>query len=145
MKKIFLTIFACLMAILVLTLTACDKDKNGTYYPTNEEMKTNLESNGYFVETYPNVYMFDGENGETVRYIADTVRATNSDDYICFCRIDKAQACDYYFNVLRDTYPDAEVFVRIENDKNFGNIVYCGTENAINASGIKIVEVKVNV
>ena len=27
MKKIFITIFACLMAILTLTLTACDNNK----------------------------------------------------------------------------------------------------------------------
>ncbi len=33
--------------------------------------------------------------------------------------------------------------VKIENDEKFGNIVYCGTENAIDAAGIKVVKVKV--
>lgn len=43
MKKILITILACLMAILTLTLTACGDDKNGTYYPTINEMSANLE------------------------------------------------------------------------------------------------------
>lgn len=42
----------------------------------------------------------------------------------------------YYYSLLEETHPDY-------NDEKFGNIVYCGTANAVNDSGIKVVKVKV--
>lgn len=54
MKKSFITVLICLMAILTFTLTACGDDNNGTYYPTLNEMKSNLDKNGYKVNERAN-------------------------------------------------------------------------------------------
>lgn len=143
MKKVFTSLLLGLFLVLTLALSACANDKNGTYYPSNEEMKINLENDSYFVESYHDDYAFDGENGDVIRWSADTIRAKKGAEYIQFCRVNMSEACDYYYNKLRKAYPDAEVFILIENDKSFGNIVYCGTENAVNAAGIKVINVKV--
>lgn len=140
MKKILITILACLMAILTLTLTACGDDKNGTYYPTINEMSANLEKNGYLTQ-----YAVGERNSEGRGYAVDSLNATNGDDYICFYWIEDATNCQVYYDKLKELYPDSSHFVLIENDEKFGNIVYCGTENAINAAGIKVAEVKVKV
>lgn len=140
MKKILITILACLMVILTLTLTACGDDKNGTYYPTINEMSVNLEKNGYLTQ-----YAVGERNLEGRGYVVDSLNATNGDDYICFYWIENATNCQVYYDKLKELYPDSSHFVLIENDEKFGNIVYCGTENAINAAGIKVAEVKVKV
>ena len=150
MKKIFITIFACLMAILTLTLTACGDD--GGYYPTNEEMKTNLEKQGYVVTIF-NDLSASGMGEESLRGDVDgtLLTATKSreidgvvtTDFLYIYRLDESSYCDYYYGALENYFEDYDSLVKIENDKKFGNIVYCGTENAISASGIKTVEVNI--
>ena len=154
MKKTFITVFACLMAILTLMLTACGDDRNGSYYPTNEEMKTNLEKQGYVVTIF-NDLSVSGIGDESLRGDVNgtLLTATKSreidgvvtTDFLYFYRLDESSYCDYYYGAMENNFEDYDSLVKIENDKNFGNIVYCGTENAISASGIKIVEVNVKV
>ena len=134
MKKALMT-FACLMIFLTITLVACGNDNNGTYYPTTEEMKTNLEKGGYtvIVTTY-----LDGKNGT---YLS----AKKDNEYIDFYWLDNAEDCKYFYNLLEENHTNYNSLVQIENDSKFGNIVYCGTDNAIRASGINVVEVKVKV
>lgn len=137
MKK-YLTILACLITILTLTLAACGDDNNGTYYPTLNEMKSNLDKNGYTVN-----YVIGERNSEGNGYVVDSLFATKGDDYICFYWVEDSAHCNHYYGKLQEIHPDCINYVLIENDEKFGNIVYCGTENAIRASGIKVVKVKV--
>lgn len=135
-----------LLLILTLALSACGNDAGGTYYPTNQEMKANLENNGYFVEAYHDECVSDRDDGGTDRYSADTIRAKKDDgNYIHFFRIDKSEACEHYYNKLKKEHPDAGTLVLIENDSNFGNIVYCGTTDAVSAAGIRVVRVDADV
>ena len=126
---------ACIMVILTLMLTACGDDKNGTHYPTNEEMKTNLENDGYTVVVTNDL---DGKNGT---YLS----AKKDNEYIDFYWLDNVEDCEYFYNLLEENHTNYNSLVKIENDDKFGNIVYCGTENAISASGIKVVDIKVKV
>lgn len=121
------------MVILTLTLTACGDDKNGTYYPQNEEMKTNLEKGGYTVTVTTDL----GDKNGT------RLSAKKDNEYIEFYWLDNAEDCEYFYNLLEENHTNYNSLVKIENDEKFGNIVYCGTENAISVSGIKVVEVKV--
>lgn len=63
MKKIFITIFACLMAILTLTLTACDNNKEPIlcYFDiVNPETGEHLVQANYY--SYEDAYLtYDGE------------------------------------------------------------------------------------
>ena len=137
MKKAFVTILACLITILTLTLTACGNDNNGTYYPTLNEMKSNLDKKGYTVE-----YAIGERNSEGKDYVVDSLFARKGDDYIIFYWVEDSAHCNHYYDKLQELHPNCPNYVSIENDEKFGNIVYCGPENAIKASGIKIVEVK---
>ncbi|MDE6059233.1 MAG: hypothetical protein K2G44_04245 [Clostridia bacterium] len=133
MKKVFVTILVCLMAILTLTLTACGDDENGTYYPTNGEMKTNLENGGYTVTVTTDL----GDKNGTL------LSALKDNEYIEFYWLDNAEDCEYFYNLLEENHANYNSLVQIENDEKFGNIVYCGTENAISISGIKVIKIKV--
>lgn len=135
MKKLFTTVLICILSVFVLSMTACDDNKGGTYYPKSNEMKTNLENGGYTVNVTTDL---DGKNGT---YLS----ATKESDYIYFYWLDNAEDCAYYYNLIEENHADFNSLVKIENDEKFGSIVYCGTENAVNASGIKVVEVKVKV
>lgn len=130
------------MVIVAITLTACD-DNNGTYYPTNEEMKANLEKKGYSVEVYDDItsheffIMFSSVIEGTL------VKAVKGNDYIYFFRLTDPWRCDTVYSILNEKCENYNSLVKIENDEIFGNIVYCGTETAIKASGIKVVKVEI--
>ena len=135
MKKVLVSLFAGLTLVLAFALSACGDNKNRTYYPTNDEMKTNLEKEGYVVSITTDL----GEKSGTY------LEAKNGEDYIYFYWVDHAENCEYYYNRLEEKCFSDYTLVKIENDEKFGNIVYCGTENAINAAGIKVVKVDVDV
>ncbi len=134
MKKIFVSLFASILFVITLTLCACG-DKSGTYYPTNEEMKTNLENCGYTVTVITDL---GDKNGTHLSALKDN-------EYIEFYWLDNTADCDYFYNLLEETHTNYNSLVQIENDEKFGNIVYCGTEQAIKDAGIKVVDVKVKV
>ncbi|MCM1439151.1 MAG: hypothetical protein NC131_08095 [Roseburia sp.] len=135
MKKIFVSLFASILLVLTFTLCACGDDKGGTYYPTYDEIQTNLENGGYTVTV-----TFDLEDKGEIH-----LSATKDKEYIEFYWLDNAVDCDYFYNLLEAIHTDYNSIVKIENDEKFGNIVYCGTENAVHAAGIKVVDVKVKV
>lgn len=134
MKKVFVSLFVGILLALTLTLCACS-DKGGTYYPDDSEMKTNLENGGYTVTVTFNSADKSGTH----------LSATKGNDYIEFYWLDDAADCEYFYNLLEETHADYNSLIKIENDEKFGNIVYCGTENAVNAAGIRVVDVKVKV
>ncbi|MDE7439266.1 MAG: hypothetical protein K2N23_01990, partial [Clostridia bacterium] len=74
MKKIFVSLFASILLVITLALCACGDDKSGTYYPTNEEMKTNLENGGYTVTVTTDLGDKNGTH----------VSATKDNEYIEF-------------------------------------------------------------
>ena len=139
-KKVLVIFVVSILLILTFAVSACGTDENGTYYPTVNEMAANLEKNGY------NTQFTTGErNSEGKGYVVDSLKATKGDDYIYFYWIEDATHCKVYYDKLYELHPDCPNFVLIENDIKFGNIVYCGTADAINAAGIKVVKVNVDV
>ena len=140
MKRIVVSILVCIVAILTFTLMACGNDNNGTYYPTVNEMAANLEKNAYRTQ-----FVIGERNSEGQGYVVDSLDATKGDDYIYFYWIEDAAHCKVYYDKLQELHPDCANFVLIENDEKFGNIVYCGTTAAIEAAGIRVVKVDVDV
>ena len=133
MKKLFTAILVCILSVLALSLMACNDNKNGTYFPSSDEMKTNLESGGYTVTVTTDL---GNKNGT---YLS----ATKDSEYIYFYWLDNIEDCDYFYNLLEENHTNYNSLVKIENDDKFGNLVYCGTTNAVNIAGIKVVKVKV--
>lgn len=138
MKKRSVSLILNILLMVILALSACSDNKNRTYYPSADEMKDNLKKNGYQTELSIGERTPEGDG-----YVSDSITATNGDDYICFYWIENAAHCKVYYNKLQELYPDCPVIVLIENDETFGNIVYCGTTNAINAAGIIAVKIDV--
>lgn len=134
------------MVLFVLTfaLTACD-DKNGTYYPDNSEMKTNLENNGYVVTIYQDLSDNEGNQHAGTLLFASKSRENEQEEYLYFYRFDNANSCDYYYTAMESECKNYNSLVQIKNDEKFGNIVYCGTNKAIDDAGIIMVDVKVKV
>ncbi|MDE7162828.1 MAG: hypothetical protein K2O44_01965 [Clostridia bacterium] len=145
MRKVFIGFLAGILCILIFAISACGGDKNGTYYPTNEEMKTNLENNGYVVTLYQDLSDNDGKHHEGTLLFASKNREGKKEEYLYFYRFDNVTSCEYFYNSLENNCENYNSLVKIENDEKFGNIVYCGTENAVNSAGIKVVNVVVNV
>lgn len=144
MKKVFAGIVTSLLLILTFVLSACG-DGDGTYYPPNEEMKTNLENSGYVVTLYQDLTDNDGNRHGGTLLFASKAREGEAEEYLYFYRFDNAASCEYYFDALENNCKNYNSLVIIENDEKFGNIVYCGTENAINTAGIKVVKTDVTV
>lgn len=144
MKKVFARLLLGLVFVLTLTLSACG-DKGGTFYPTNEEMKANLEKSGYTVEVCDDTNKHEFFVSFSSMVDGTAIKAVNGNDYIYFFRLTEAWRCDTVYDALEDNCQNYNSLVKIENDEKFGNIVYCGTKNAIDAAGIKVVDVKVNV
>lgn len=138
MKKVLIGLMASILLILSFALCACGE--NETYYPTLDEMQSNLAQNGYRVE-----FAVGERNPEGGGYVVDSLFATKGDDYICFYWIEDAAHCNVYYDKLQELYPDCPKRALIENDEKFGNLVYGGTEKAIDDAGIIVVNVKVTV
>ncbi|MCH5163201.1 MAG: hypothetical protein J1G38_06910 [Clostridiales bacterium] len=126
----------CLLVVICLCFAACTDKDTGTVIPTSNEMQINLEEAGYAVT-------LSNELGGG--YSGTHLTAKKENEYIEFYWLDDAEACDYFYNLLDGLYPNSNKLVEMENDGKFGNIVFCGSELAMNASGIKIVEIKVKV
>lgn len=133
MKKTVISIL-CLIAVLTMLLSACS-NKGGTVYPSAEEMKANLEGNGYTV----NVTTDLGDKEGTCLY------ATKGEEYIVFYWLENSKDCDYFYRKLKKDYPNYNAAAEIENDKTFGNLVYCGTVTAVKDAGIKTLVIKSDV
>jgi hypothetical protein len=122
-------------------MSAC-VNKGETYYPTNEEMRTNLEKSGYVVTLEQDLADSDGNhhNGTLISANKDS-----ESEYLYFYRFDNATSCEYYYNYLEQNCKGYNSLVKIENDENYGSLVYCGTAQAIKDAGITVVDVKVKV
>jgi hypothetical protein len=140
MKKILTSILLGLLLVLTFAMTACGDSE--TYYPTNEELKTNLEKSGYVVTLNQNL---SDKNGNRHNGTLISANKDSAGEYLYFYRLDEATSCEYYYNYLEENYKNYNSLVKIENDEKFGNLVYCGTSQAIKDAGITVVDVKVKV
>lgn len=135
MRKTILIILT--LGIIVLGITGCRKDKEtGTYYPNALEMQKNLEKLGYAVLV---------ENNSDDNYIGTHLYATKNNEYIEFYWLDNSKFIDNISEKLETKYSNYEKFVSIKDDSKFGTLIFCGTELAVDDSGVKIVDVKVKV
>jgi len=132
MKKFSAIFLISLLLVSAFVLTACGGDNDGTYYPTNEEIEENLSNAGYVTLFHDSQTGYGGYGQK-------------NDEYIYFCRPKTESDCEYYYNLYKDNCKDYDVLVKIENDKKYGNVVYCATNNALNDAGIKVVNVEVKV
>lgn len=144
-KKFLPAVIICLLSAFVLSFTACAGDKNGTYFPDNSEMKTNLENSGYVVTLYQDLSDNYGNRHAGTLLFASKSRDGEKEEYLYFYRLENTTSCEYYYDALEMNCENYNSLVKIENDEKFGNIVYCGTANAVEAAGIKVVNVKVDV
>ena len=143
MKKVFISLLAYILFAVAFVTSACGDDRSGTYYPPNEEMKTNLESAGYTVVIYQDLSDNDGKQYDGTLLFASRSREGEREEYLYFYRLTSAEACNYYYSAMEANCKNYNSLVSIENDDKFGYLVYCGTENAVNAAGIRVVQVKV--
>lgn len=122
--------------LFAVALSACNKKDSGTYYPDKSEMTQTMQKKGY--KTYSTNWLV-GE-GEGIFFSAE-----KGDEYIKVYWLDDADDCDTCYRELEESYPECDVLVQIQNDDEWGNIVYCGTSVAVEDSGIRVVKVNVDV
>ncbi len=107
MKKIFITIFACLMAILTLTLTACDNNKHPIwcYFDiVNPETGEHLVKADY--DSYEDAYLtYDGEQ----KQLDIKVRRRDNNKQVL---IDGWSATITYVNPVTGKYEYNQPFMR---------------------------------
>ncbi len=107
MKKIFITIFACLMAILTLTLTACDNNKEPIlcYFDiVNPETGEHLVQADYY--SYEDAYLtYDGEQ----KQLDIKVRRRDNNKQVL---IDGWSATITYVNPVTGKYEYNQPFMR---------------------------------
>ena len=128
MKK-YIALF--IIGMLCFVTAACSSEnKGGTYYPSDSEMKANLENAGYTVTV---------EEQQVGTYLS----AVKGDDYIEFYRLKQTEYVESIGYDLKGKHTDFDKFASMKNDAKFGTLVFCGTSPAVDASGIIIVEVKV--
>lgn len=133
MKKALSVLIVCLLTVLTLSLAAC-AENDGTYYPDERQMKANLENSGYTVSVTADL----GDKSGT------KLEAENGREYLYFYWLDNAADCQYYYDLSKEQCKENyNSLVKIENDKKYGNLVYCGTKSAVDAAGIVVVKVKV--
>lgn len=133
MKKIK-KLAALIICFSIIFLTACGKDGQGTYYPDTDEMQKNLEKEGYTVTINSNIHD---------EYTGTELFAQKDEEFIVFYWLDDAEAVDDFSDIIENSNFRYNKFITMENDSKFGNIVFCGTNKAVDDAGIIIVEVKV--
>lgn len=122
-KKLFAAVGAA-----ALLFTACGAKE--TVIPSPGEIKSNLEAAKYSVSL--NTSDVDGT----------MINAKSGDEYLSFYKLDSAEDCDRLYDTVLQANSNAEVSYKYSNDATFGNVIICGTKDAVKAAGITIVKVK---
>ena len=68
--------------------------------------------------------------------------AKKGSDFLAYYKLNSAEECDRLYDVVIGANPDADVSCKYTNDENFGNVIICGTKDALKTAGITIVKVK---
>lgn len=152
MKKFLLAVAVCLIVCVSLTLVACVDHKGAAapYHPSSNEIQANLESSGYQVTV--TTELDENKHGTHIS-------ATKGDEYLEYYVLENSSDCAYFSDKLGNTHhgetsawhnehstehnghnsnhTDKHAHGTYENHKQNGNVVYCGTEHAVAAAGIR--------
>lgn len=132
MKRI---VVLSLIFVIGIFLTACDDNGQGTYYPDSKEMQNNLEKKDYQVSV---------QTVQRDEYSGTYLTAENGDEYIEFYWLNDSNGVNSIEKELEEKHSDYVKLVSLENDNEFGSLVFCSTEKAMDDAGIEIVNVKVD-
>lgn len=99
-------------------------------------MKINLEQLDYEVSL---------ENISDDNCFGTHLYATNNSKYIDFYWLDDSKSMEEISEELERKHTDYDKFVSVKDDSEFGNLIFCGTELAIDDAGVEIVDVKVKI
>lgn len=128
MKK---TVLLSIMLIMSMILSACGQRGQGTYFPGSDEMKAKLEAKSYVVDIQ------DTELGNSKVIL---LSAFKGDEFIGFYWLENGSAVDDAQSELEARYSGYSRLATMKNDRKFGNLAFCGTKQAIEDSGIVIVD-----
>ena len=139
MKKICYFFPSVMMVcIMFLSFTSCTEKETGTYIPTRDEIEHNLVNAGYEYITITDIMRIDG-------YCITQLSVEKDGEYMAFYWLYTPEQCDTYYDELNEKYPDCDILIKMVNDEKYGCIVFGGTQSAIAAAGIRIVDVKVDI
>ena len=139
MRKFFIAFVSMLMGcIMLLVFAGCTEKETGTYIPTRNEIENNLADAGYESIAITNIMRIDG-------YCITQLSGEKDGEYMAFYWLYTPEQCDTYYDELNEKYPDCDILVKMVNDEKYGCIVFCGTQSAIDAAGIRIANVKVDI
>lgn len=136
MRKIFLAFISCLLGCMMfLAFASCADPKKEIYIPTEYEIGEHLANAGY-KDIYQDLTISQIElaDGSCITQLS----IEREKEYLEYYRLDTPEQCETYYSKLAEQYPDCDVLVKIVNDKNYGCVVFCGTQSIIHAAGIKI-------
>lgn len=125
MKK---RIFAALCAASMLMSAGCGS--KSSVIPDNGTIESNLRENKYTVST--STQDMDGT----------MISAISGSENLTFLRLNSSEECNRLYDVVVNANPNAEVTYKYADDAEFGNVIICGTKDAVKAAGITIVKVK---
>lgn len=127
----WITLF--ILSMFSMLLSGCGSNGQGMYFPNCAEMEENLKCAGYTVtvtEDFHEIY--------TGTYLC----AEKGNDYIEFYWLDKVEAIDEITEEIKQRREDYNKLESRGNDVKYGTHVFCGTNKAIDASGITILKIK---
>ena len=132
MKKTVMSMLICLLAVLTIALSACGDNQSGENFPNSNDMKTNLEQQGYTVLVTTDL----GDKAGT------HLSAKKDEEFIEFYWLENLADADYFYDKVKIDFPDYTAAAEIVDDKNHKNLVYCGTVTAVEDAGIKTIVTK---
>ncbi|MBQ1433480.1 MAG: hypothetical protein IIZ09_10325 [Ruminococcus sp.] len=124
-SKVLLVMTVVIMAVM---FAGCYNDGRGTYYPDSTEMVKNLRDKGYEVTV---------EEVEEGRHLD----AQKGDEFIEFYWMKDETYCDKLTDDLKERHEKIDKLSSTTKSPDFGNIIFCSTKKAMDASGIQIIEV----
>lgn len=133
MKKIVMLSFIFVIGII---LVACGKERQATYYPDSNEMQNNLENKNYKVNV---------QSIQLDEYSGTYLMAEKDDEYIEFYWLNDSKGVNLIEQKLETKHTDYVKLVSMSDDSEFGSLVFCSTEKAMDDAGIEIVDVKVDI
>ncbi len=123
MKKYITVLLVCVAALI---FTACSNKNIRSVFPSRGEMESNLQRYGYTVEIATES---DGRSGVFLS-------AVKYGEFLYFYWIDSEEDCKYFYNRLETDHPGLNCLSMSKNDGEHAYVVYCGTQNAVEAAGV---------
>lgn len=112
-----------------LFFTGCGNKQS--VIPSQAELQSSLKANNYVAEI------------STQDVDGSVLSAKSGDNFLEVYRLNSAEECNRVYQVVSSANPNAEQLYQLTDDAEFGNVIICGTKEAVKQAGIKIVSVKV--